>query len=74
MQNRPPAIESLASVKVPVLVIHGEKDLPYITTTSQYLEKKIPGARRVEMKGVAHMLNMKKPAELNRLMLEFLSK
>lgn len=72
LQNQPPAIESLASVQVPVLIIDGDKDLPYINTTSEYLEKNIPGARRTVMKGVAHMLNMEKPAELNNLMLDFL--
>ena len=72
LQNHPPAIESLASVQVPVLIIDGDKDLPYITATSEYLEKNIPGARRIVMKGVAHMLNMEKPAELNNLMLDFL--
>jgi 3-oxoadipate enol-lactonase len=72
LQNHPPAIESLASVQVPVLIIDGDKDLPYITASSQYLEKNIPGARRVVMKGVAHMLNMEKPAELNKLILDFL--
>lgn len=72
LQNHPPAVESLSSVHVPVLIIEGDKDLPYIATTSQYLEKNIPGARRVVMKDAAHMLNMEKPAELNKLMLEFL--
>jgi pimeloyl-ACP methyl ester carboxylesterase len=59
-------------VQVPVLIIDGDKDLPYINTTSEYLEKNIPGARRIVMKGVAHMLNMEKPTELNKLMLDFL--
>lgn len=72
LQNHPPAVESLASVRVPVLIIEGDKDLPYIAITSQYLEKNIPGARRVVIKGVAHMLNMEKPKELNKLMLDFL--
>ncbi|MEP7144219.1 MAG: alpha/beta hydrolase [Ferruginibacter sp.] len=73
LQNYPPAIERLTSVRIPVLVINGDKDLPYIKATSGYLEKNIPGARRVVMKGVAHMLNMEKPAELNKLMMDFLA-
>ena len=72
LRNNPPVIESLSSVQVPVLIIDGDKDLPYITTTSQYLEKNIPGAKRVVMKGVAHMLNMEKPADLNGLIIDFL--
>jgi 3-oxoadipate enol-lactonase len=72
LQNHPPAIERLATVQAPVLVIDGDKDLPYITAASQYLERHIPGARRIVMKGVAHMLNMEKPAELNKLVMDFL--
>lgn len=72
LQTHPPVIESLALVHVPVLIIDGDKDLPYITATSQYLEKHIPKARRVVMKDVAHMLNIEKPEELNKLLLDFL--
>lgn len=72
LQDHPPVVKSLALVQVPVLIIDGDKDLPYITASSQYLEKNIPKARRVVMKDVAHMLNIEKPAELNKLMLDFL--
>jgi 3-oxoadipate enol-lactonase len=72
LQNHPPAIESLALVQVPVLIIDGDKDLPYITASSEYLQKKIPKARRMVMKDVAHMLNIEKPVELNKLIQDFL--
>ncbi len=72
LQRHPPAIESLGSIKVPVLIIDGDKDLPYITASSAYLEKHIAQSRRVVMKDVAHMLNIEKPAELNKLILDFL--
>lgn len=73
LQNNPPAVEKLASFQVPVLVIEGDKDLPYITASSQHLEKTIPGARRIVIKDVAHMLNMEKPEELNKLIEDFLA-
>jgi len=72
LKTNPPAVEKIASVHLPVLIIEGDKDLPYIAVTSKYLEQNIPGAKRVVIKDVAHMLNMEKPAELNRLMLDFL--
>jgi pimeloyl-ACP methyl ester carboxylesterase len=71
LQNKPPAMENIASIKVPVLIIYGDKDLPYITEASSYLADHIPGAKHVVMKGVAHMLNIEKPAELNQLLLDF---
>lgn len=72
LQMAPPAVEQLPSIQVPVLIIDGDKDLPYITAASGYMAQTIPGAKRIVMKDVAHMLNLEKPAELNRLMLRFL--
>ena len=72
LQNNPPAVESIGSIRVPVLVIEGDKDLPYVHASSQYLEKNIPGARRVVIKDVAHMLNLEKPAVFNKLVMDFL--
>jgi 3-oxoadipate enol-lactonase len=72
LQQHPPAIDKLSSIKVPVLIIHGDKDLPYIIASCQYLEKNISGSKRVIIKDVAHMLNMEKPGEVNELIMDFL--
>lgn len=74
LADNPPAMERIPTIQVPVLIINGDKDLPYITTVCNYLEKTIPGAKHIVMKDVAHMLNMEKPEELNGLMEEFLGK
>jgi len=72
LQDSPKAFAGISSLRMPVLIIHGDKDLPFINESSLYLEKNIPGAKRVLLKGVAHMINLEQPAEVNRLMLEFL--
>ena len=72
LQNEPPAEQRLSSIQAPVLIIDGDKDLPYIGACSDYLEKNITGARRVTIPGVAHMLNLEKPAEVNKLLEDFL--
>jgi pimeloyl-ACP methyl ester carboxylesterase len=72
LQEHPPGIEKLSSLKMPVLIIHGDKDLPYMMETNVYLEKHITGAKRILIKDVAHMLNMEKPEEVNRLIRDFL--
>jgi pimeloyl-ACP methyl ester carboxylesterase len=74
LNDAPTAFESLSSIQLPVLVIEGDKDLPFISVASEYLEKNIAGAKRVVIKDVAHMLNMEKPQELNKIMLDFLKK
>lgn len=73
-QEEPPAIKKIGGIKSAVLIIDGDKDLPAITDNAVYMEKNIPGAKRVLMKDVAHMLNMEKPEELNKLMMDFLMK
>jgi pimeloyl-ACP methyl ester carboxylesterase len=72
LQHHPMALDGLPAIRVPVLVIDGDKDLPIIGACSQYLEKNIPGARRVVMKDVAHMLNLEKPEAFNKLVMDFL--
>ncbi len=73
MQMNPPAFEKLSTIKAPTLIIHGDKDLPYIMECSLFLEKNILGSKRVLIQDVAHMFNMEKPSEVNKLIADFLS-
>jgi pimeloyl-ACP methyl ester carboxylesterase len=57
----------------PVLLIHGDQDY-HITKANEYMEKTIPGSRRVLLKDVAHMLNMEKGSEVNNLITGFFEK
>ncbi len=68
----PPAIGRLAEITAPTLVIAGDADLPDMLTIADLLEAGIAGARKVIIPGVAHMVNMERPAEFNRLVLDFL--
>jgi pimeloyl-ACP methyl ester carboxylesterase len=72
LKDDPRAVEQLGTIHVPVMVIDGDKDLPFIIASSDYLAKNIPGAKHVVMRDVAHMLNMEKPDELNKLMADFI--
>ena len=72
MQQNPPAYERLSTLKMPVLIIHGDKDLPYIMETSKYLEATIPGSKRLLITDAAHLLNIEKASEVNKAMLSFL--
>jgi 3-oxoadipate enol-lactonase len=68
----PPTIERLSDIKAPTLIIVGNKDAPNIQSIAETLLAKIPGARRVVMPGVSHHLNMEKPKEYNKVVLDFL--
>jgi len=72
LDDDPPAIDKLPVLKMPVLLVHGDDDLPYITAANRYMETHLPNAKRVEIKGVAHMLNLEVPQKLNAILLKFL--
>jgi pimeloyl-ACP methyl ester carboxylesterase len=69
----PPAIGRLGEVKIPVQVLVGELDLEEKLELADRLVREMPDCRKVLIPGVAHMLNMEKPEEFNRNVLDFLS-
>jgi len=69
---KPPAYERMHELIAPTLVITGELDDDSIATLSEVLTTRIAGARKVIMRGAAHLPNMEKPAEFNQEVLAFL--
>ena len=71
---QPPAITRLEEVSVPTLIMVGDYDIPDKLALAQKLADEIPGAQQVVIPGVAHMVNMEKPGEFNRVVLDFLNR
>lgn len=71
---QPPAMTRLAEIRVPTLVIVGDYDLPEKQELAARLAERMTGAQQVVIPGVAHMVNMEKPAEFNQAVLAFLSR
>jgi len=71
-QMRPPAIERLAEVRAPTLIIGGDRDTADITQIITKLSGEIPSSRKVIVEGAGHIVNMEKPGEFNKLVLDFL--
>ncbi len=69
-----PTIERLAEIKVPSLIVVGDKDAPQIISISQTLQTNIPNAQKIVIPGVSHHLVMEKPKAYNRIVLKFLKK
>lgn len=69
----PPAGARLGDIGVPTLVIVGALDVPFLGGVAERIEREVPGARRVVIDGAAHMLNLEKPAEFQRVLEGFLS-
>jgi pimeloyl-ACP methyl ester carboxylesterase len=68
----PPAINRLAEVRVPTLIVVGDEDVPQVIEASGILEQGIAGAQKVVIAGTAHHPQMEKPKEFNRVVLDFL--
>lgn len=68
----PPAAGRLTEVRVPTLVMWGDIDDPGVLAGSPLVADGIRGAQRHVFHGVAHMLNLERPLEFNRRVLDFL--
>ncbi|HET7001877.1 MAG TPA: alpha/beta hydrolase [Puia sp.] len=68
----PPAIEQLQKIKVPVLIITGEKDIRDFQQIAEILHKNIKQSVKMQITGAGHMSNMENPELFNRLVSDFL--
>ena len=73
MRLDPAANGRLAEIAAPTLVLVGDLDLPEKVEQAAWLAEQIPNAQQAIIPGVAHMLNMEKPALFNQLVLDFLA-
>lgn len=72
LDPQPPAATRLSQIRAPTLVLVGEEDRPRILAAADLLEREIPNARKTVIPGTAHVPNMERPEEFNRLVLDFL--
>jgi pimeloyl-ACP methyl ester carboxylesterase len=70
----PPAINRLSEIKIPTLTVVGKFDMPGIIEIVDMIERDVDGAKKVEIDSIAHLVNMERPKEFNKIVLEFLSK
>ena len=71
-QHDAAVMESLGSIHKPTLIIVGAHDKPFLNG-SNYMARKIPGARQVVIPDAGHAANVDQPDEFNRAVLGFLS-
>jgi pimeloyl-ACP methyl ester carboxylesterase len=66
------AAERLGELHLPVLVIVGEHDIPYMHAAAKYMLEQIPTARQVIIKDAAHLPNLDHPVEFQQTVTAFL--
>ena len=67
-----PAASRLHQLHAPTLVLVGDEDRPRTLAAADLLEEELPNAQKVVMAGTAHLPNMERPEEFDRLVLDFL--
>jgi len=70
----PPAARQLERISLPTLIITAEYDVEACREIADLLERKIPNAKKVDIADATHFMLMEKPAEFNKIVLDFLSK
>jgi 2-hydroxy-6-oxonona-2,4-dienedioate hydrolase len=67
-----PAFDRLGDLNIPVLVIVGAHDTPYMLAAADYMIERIPSARKVIIEDAAHLPNMDHPHEFQGIVQDFL--
>jgi pimeloyl-ACP methyl ester carboxylesterase len=69
----PPALDRLADIRVPTLVLLGGLDLVAIHDAARRVAGGIPGARRVDWPDTAHLPSMERPDDFLALLQDWLA-
>lgn len=73
MSTRQSVADRLGEIKVPTLIVCGEKDEPFLEP-SKVMHEKIAGSELVIIPGCGHTPQIETPAEFNRILAEFLDR
>ena len=68
-----PAIERIADLRIPTMVMVGDQDVPDIQKVADLLVRTIPAASKAVIPGTAQLLNMERPQEFNRVVFDYLT-
>jgi 3-oxoadipate enol-lactonase len=68
----PPAARRLGELRVPTLVVTGDRDVPAINEVGDVLEREIPGATRLVVPKADHMIPWRSPEQVAAALIAFL--
>jgi pimeloyl-ACP methyl ester carboxylesterase len=67
-----PAFDRLSEIGVPVMIIIGDRDTPYILAAADYMVERLSSARKVTIDDAAHLANMDHPQQFQTVVRGFL--
>jgi len=68
-----PAFDRLTEIEIPLLVMVGAHDTPYILASADYMIEKIRSAQKVIIEDAAHLPNMEHPDRFQEIIKNFLN-
>jgi 3-oxoadipate enol-lactonase len=68
----PAALSRLGELRVPTLVVVGDRDIGDFQDLAELFAREIPGARLEVVEGAGHLPSLERPDDFDRLLLEFL--
>ena len=68
----PSAIERLAGIEIPTLILTAEHDIPACLEIADLLDSTVPNSRKVVMQGTGHLLQMEEPDVFNEHLSKFM--
>lgn len=68
----PPAYKRLGALKMPILIIAGDRDVPGMINLSESIHKELPQSRLIIIRGADHIPSLSKPEEFRREVSAFL--
>lgn len=72
LELEPSSLSRLSEISAPTLVVLGDQDVKDIIEIGEVLHSGIAGTEKAMIADAAHHLNLEKPEEFNRVVLEFL--
>jgi pimeloyl-ACP methyl ester carboxylesterase len=74
LPNTPtPAVQRLSELHLPILVIVGAQDTPYILAAVDFMAENIPSSQKAIIADAAHLPNMDHPDEFQKIVQAFLN-
>lgn len=70
----PPAAGRLSQLAVPILLIVGTEDTPFILDVARAIQAQAPNVQRVNVPGAGHMVNLEAPGPFLTAVSEFLAR
>jgi pimeloyl-ACP methyl ester carboxylesterase len=69
----PPAAGRLAELRMPILLLVGSDDTPFIRDIARAIQATSPNVRRVDFPGVGHMINLEARDQFQKSVTDFLN-